>query len=41
MTAGNFIKKGIMPLILMGILTWLGQYIYIWKMAVWTGCVLY
>ena len=28
MTAGNFIKKGIMPLILMGILTWLGQYIY-------------
>lgn len=28
MTAGNFIKRGIMPLILMGILTWLGRYIY-------------
>ena len=34
MTAGNFIKKGIMPLILMGILTWLGQYIYMEN-----GCV--
>ena len=28
MTVGNFIKKGIMPLLLIGILTWLGQYIY-------------
>ena len=34
MTAGNFIKKGIMPLILMGILTWIGQYIYMEN-----GCV--
>lgn len=34
MTAGNFIKKGIMPLILIGIFTWLGQYIYMGN-----GCV--
>lgn len=34
MTEGNFIKKGIIPLILMGILTWLGRYIYMEN-----GCV--
>lgn len=34
MTAGNFIKRGIMPLILMGILTWFGRYIYMEN-----GCV--
>ena len=40
MTAGNFIKKGIMPLIRWGYLHGLDS-TYIWKMAVWTGCVLY
>ena len=34
MTVGNFIKKGIMPLLLIGILTGLGQYIYMGD-----GCV--
>ncbi|MED9965360.1 MAG: DUF6050 family protein [Blautia sp.] len=29
MTVCSFIKKGILPLIVIGILTWLGQYLFI------------